>query len=166
MSRHESGHTLLEIIVVAGVMGLLSSVLMPAVSGYQTNGLVRATTAQAIADFREAQQIAISQGSTTRIFLNIADRPPEGYTVVQMASGKTLWQVTTPSGWNFWAPCYSATFTPAGSYADWCGSKTSPFEAFCIENHAGSNNISTQFWIVLATGQIYSKQQALGKTCP
>jgi len=52
MSRHESGHTLLEIIVVAGVMGLLSSMLMPALSGYQTNGLVRATTAQAIADFR------------------------------------------------------------------------------------------------------------------
>jgi len=73
---HEAGYGLVETVVATLVVGILTTLLMPALgiggnstpTGYYANAMVRTTVSQAISDLREAQQLAISEHQVINVY--------------------------------------------------------------------------------------------------
>jgi prepilin-type N-terminal cleavage/methylation domain-containing protein len=115
-AKHEKGFTLIELIIVIGIIGVLASIAIPTFAGYRT----RALDTSAKADLRNA---AVAQEAyytdnevyclnldnleappynfypTTNVDLNITEADTSGYTMtaVHSASGK-VYTLTGPGG--------------------------------------------------------------------
>jgi len=176
MKPHEAGATFAELVVALLITGVLVLLMMPSLGigssygtgGYYTNEEVNLTVQQAVADLREAQQLAMSENSVMQILYNPSDtgRGTQGYQVSQ-AGGSLLFKRSVPAQLNFIAGCYRGQFNPAGNYT-WnpCGGLTATVEVLCFDSGTPSNPYTLQVWINVATGDVTYRQKTSGGGCP
>jgi len=178
MKPHEAGATFAELVVALLITGVLILLMMPSLGigssygtgGYYTNEQVNLTVQQAVADLREAQQLAMSENSVMQILYNPSDtgRGTQGYQVSQ-AGGSLLFKRSVPPQVDFIAGCYRGQFNPQGNYS-WnpgCGTPPATVEILCFDSGTPSNPYTLQVWITIATGAVTYRQKPAGTgACP
>jgi type II secretory pathway pseudopilin PulG len=167
----QAGYTFLELIIVSALVGLMTSLLMPAVQGYQANTQVRTVALQAITQFRQARMYALAQDQQINaLFQPTGDLPSRGnvqgweFCTTSASCGfSSTWSTTdpamirtiVPNSVNITAYCYRGGFTPTGQYLNWTGACASPgatTEAICF-SAGGSNPTKIYVTVRFATGE-------------
>jgi len=158
LSRREdrwgtSGFSVIEIVVASVTIGMLATLLMPALGSYQAQVNLKIWTDRFAADAREVQQLAVSQNITTTIEVHPV-ATGEGWDVVQ--GDRVLWSNGPfPVGLHEIGRCLRTLFTPQGTVA-WGASECQPPVAtiLCLDNHQGLNSINYQVQVTAATAQV------------
>lgn len=148
----ETGFSLVEVVVVMGIMALFIVVAMPGLTGYQAKSAVRSAARQLASDIRAAQQYALAQGGQDDLTFSVSGGAVVGYSVTQGAT--VLWQVTLPTqvhATTAW-PGNDIAFTPIGAIV---GPGSTP--AVCLDDRNGGMITIT---LVLATGKVQMTQGA------
>jgi len=146
----ETGFSLVETVVVIGIMALLIMLAMPGLTGYRAKSAVRSSARQLASDIRAAQEYALAQGVQDDLAFSVTGGAVTGYSVTQ---GPTvLWQVTLPTqvhATTAW-PGNDIAFTPIGAIV---GPGSVP--AVCLDDRNGGKITIT---LVPATGKVQMSQ--------
>jgi prepilin-type N-terminal cleavage/methylation domain-containing protein len=105
---HNRGFSLIEVMVVVGLVGLLLAATIPGMSAYLRSSRFRGAVNTLAADFHQARSLSTSERRTYEIRFTSG-----GYSVIQTASADTLHRRTMPPGVTC-AASGTATFFPWG----------------------------------------------------
>ena len=125
--RNSRGYSLMEILVVVGIVGILSLITVPAFINYQRRNQVRAALRSFTADLRGCRQYAISRNAYVRLqFVNARD-----YSVFQSRDFGVTWRPvllgvagtqsstrTLPETMSFSANTFNDSDDPADTFRD------------------------------------------------
>jgi type II secretory pathway pseudopilin PulG len=142
-----AGFGMIEVAVVAAVIGLCILAALPGLTGYQDTSAMQTAARQFMSDLRAAQEQAEAVGSPIAVeFVTGTGTAVTGYSV-ENNNGAALWTVNFPAtvhATSSW-PGLAITFQSNGSVT---GSGTTA--AVCVDNTRG---LTTTVNITAATGR-------------
>ncbi len=154
---------MLELAVVVFVVGLMTTMLMPALAGYGTNNTMRTAASQALYQFRSAEMMALSEGQTIQVLFEPSDAyAAAGWTgpgweicpgICGAAGVSVLMKTVLPPTLNVTARCYRQRFYATG-YVNWCAGLPAIINIVCIDNQASPTPTAIEVRLVLATGEM------------
>ena len=83
--QHSRGFTLVELMVIIGIVGLIAVIAVPSFNGYLRANLVDTTADRIVADMALARSLAVSQGRVVR-FAGVAT----GYQILDPVGGDVI----------------------------------------------------------------------------
>jgi len=166
--KSEAGYALTELLVTTIITGLLVVTMMPAFAGYQLDSSVRQGVQEALAQFRQAELLALGDDQRVYVLFEPTDAyQGAGWTgpgweicivAVCGAAGAEIVYKTVLSPQLFLSDqCYRQTLTPQGFLSDQCGG-TSPVEFICLTNYASANPFVIQIKMMIATEEMIAVQ--------
>jgi len=178
MRSREAGYSVLEPVIAVVVMGMLVGMLMPALTGYQSNAAVKSAVQLAATQLRETQQLAMSENQQINILYTPSDTYAsngwQGWEICSasancawQAGDKMLFKASIPTSVNITANCYRGAFAPTGQYVWWtgaCGASAATPEIVCF-NSKGSSPTKMYIRVAIATGEMTISGPASGG-CP
>jgi Tfp pilus assembly protein FimT len=88
--KNESGFTLIELIILITVLVILAAVAIPRFSDVASTKAA-ATAEKLKSNIRYAQELAMTQNRSYRVYFNTSPAPAAGYAVVNNADGDANW---------------------------------------------------------------------------
>ncbi len=89
-SKNQDGFTLIELIVIIVLLAIIAAVAIPRL-GDVTSMKAAATAEKIKSDIRYAQELAMTQNRSYRVYFNTSPAPASGYAVVNNANGNGTW---------------------------------------------------------------------------
>mgnify|MGYP001562287724 CR=1 FL=1 len=89
-SKNQDGFTLIELIVIIVLLAIIAAVAIPRL-GDVASMKAAATSEKIKSDIRYAQELAMTQNRSYRVYFNTSPAPASGYAVVNNANGNGTW---------------------------------------------------------------------------
>jgi len=94
----QGGFSLIELVIVVGLLGVLFAIGLPATSGYLRSSSLAGASSTLVADFRYARSLANSERRTYEILFT-----PNAYELRRLSPAATIRTRTLPRGVTFTA---------------------------------------------------------------
>src|SRR4030065_108487 len=88
--KNQHGFTLIELVIIIVLLAIIAAVAIPRM-GDVTSMKAAATAEKLKSDIRYAQELAMTQNRSYRVYFNTAPAPAAGYAVVNNADGDGNW---------------------------------------------------------------------------
>lgn len=88
--KNQHGFTLIELVIIIVVLAIIAAVAIPRL-GDVASTKAAATAEKIKSDIRYAQELAMTQNRSYRVYFNGAPAPASGYAVVNNADGDANW---------------------------------------------------------------------------
>ena len=88
--KNQHGFTLIELIIIIVLLAIMAAVAIPRM-GDVTAMKAAATAEKLKSDIRYAQELAMTQNRSYRVYFNTSPAPASGYAVVNNANGNGTW---------------------------------------------------------------------------
>ena len=88
--KNQHGFTLIELIIIIVLLAIMAAVAIPRM-GDVTSMKAAATAEKLKSDIRYAQELAMTQNRSYRVYFNTSPAPASGYAVVNNANGNGTW---------------------------------------------------------------------------
>lgn len=159
--RSVRGFTVLELTIAVALMGLLATLMMPSLQGYQTNSQVRSLAALLVTEARHAESDATTQQQQITWWIYGNGGHPQSW-VVRQGFNQTIATGTVNPPIDL-TGCYRNTFMPNGTVSEAGPCNGNPVLA-CVDNGQASNPFALEITIADLTEQVSVKQ--LSGLCP